>query len=266
MNQVATRDPTLPGLLPDVEAMALADSFRTHVDGIELVIDRMPTTIERQTMKRRSDEIGAALRSVTHSDRVAAAEEIAGLLVAYGYARGDREAAQTVAVYVKHLETMPLFAIRAACEDVKAGRVFDIDQRTGNRKPISPDKEPSTIRLRMVAQKHVDKLEAERWQFEKVLMAKRALPPPADPAMRKRVEGLFVDLKNTLAANMAGEDLAAAESAARRTQSETERRQREVAAEYERLGVEPVTIAGVMMSPELAHKSGISPKPAPRDD
>jgi hypothetical protein len=255
---LALREPTLPGLLPDAEALALADSFKTELDGHRIILDRMPTAVERQMMVRRSSEIGAALKPLSIAQIPAAAEAIAGLLVGYGYARGDRAAEQTVTVYVKHLEQVPLFAIRAACEDVKAGRVFDVDQRTGNRKPLNPDKEPSTIRLRQIAQKHVDALEAERWRFDKVLMAKRALPPPADPAMRKRIEKLFFGLRERLAANMAGEDLAAAEDAVRKTEAKIESRRLEVAAEYERLGVEPVSIAGTVVSPELARKYGLA--------
>ena len=254
MNQVAARPPTFPGLLPDAEALMLADSFQTHIDGLELVVDRMPTAIDRQILARRSAAIDEALRPVSETGRAPAAEVIAGLLVGYGYIRNDPHAEQTITVYVKHLETIPLFAVRAACEDVKGGRVFDIDQRTGNRRPISPDKEPSTVRLRMVAQKHVDALKAEQWRFDKVLRAKRAVAAPASEEERRRVAELFKGLQASLTAGVATEDVERAAELARKAEEGRRARDQEIVAEYVELGIEPMKIAGVLISPELARQ------------
>ena len=255
---VAVRSPTLPGLLPDVEALRLAESFRRFDEYGQAVLDRMPTALERQIMLARSADIAAALAPVSDRPtvRAEAAEIIAGLLVGYGYARGDKAAAQTITVYVKHLDSVPLFAIRAACEDVKAGRVFDVDPKTGNRKPLNPDKEPSTIRLRTVAQKHVDDLRAEQWKFDRVLRAKRALPPPASEEERARLASKLANLGEDLRAKAATEDLDREAVAARVADAMNVARDRDILAEYARLGVEPVRSGSLLVSPELARRTG----------
>ena len=256
---IATRAPTLPGLLPDVEALRLAEGFRAQEQDGQMVLARMPTPDEKETLARRTAEIAIVLEPVG-SDRMRQAEAseiIAGLLVGYGYARGDKAAAQTVAVYVKHLDMLPVFAIRAACEDVKAGRVYDIDARTGNRKPISPDKEPSTVRLRQVAEKHVDALLAEKWKFDRVLRAKRALPPPLDEAGRVRMAAKLIGLKEDLQAADAEEDLEREAAAARLAERQNASRDDMILAEYKQLGIEPIYAAnGILVSPSLAKMTG----------
>lgn len=241
INNLIVPEPTLPGLVPDLEAARLADSFRPVHEGQHVVIDRKPTDAERAILEKRLAAINAELLpiSTNAAARGAAAEVIAGLLVGYGYARGDKRAAQTVTVYVNHLETVPLFAVRAACEDVKSGRVFDTDKRTGNRVPLSPDKEPSTIRLRAVAQRHVDVLKTERWRFQRVLTAKIA-PPPISDVERARVAAGFEALKDELVTRNAETNLAEQAASAAVAEADLKRIREAILAEYRREGLEPV--------------------------
>src|SRR3990167_4735563 len=118
--QVAMREPTLPGLLPNVEAFELAKSSGATLDGFEMVIVRMPTAAERQIMTSRNAALSQALTPISESReaQAEAATVVASLLVGYGSTRRDKAAAETVTVYLEHLRRVPLFAIRAACEDV----------------------------------------------------------------------------------------------------------------------------------------------------
>ncbi len=256
--QLAAHEPTLPGLLPDAEALRLAEVFRAKFEGSCFVVERMPTTVERQTLQRRSAQLTEVLRPIGDGGgRVAASEAIAGLLVAYGYGRNDPRADETITVYVKHLSEVPLFAIRAACEDVRAGRVHDVDRRTGNRVPLSPDKEPSTIRLRAVAQKHVDRVAAEKYAFDKVLMAKRAVEPPASDAERAAVGARFQELAADLARQTAKKELDDAEELAAEVEARRARGDRLIEAEYEALGLTPVrNSAGTLVSLSMMKASG----------
>ena len=253
MNQIERTEQTLPGLLPDVEALELARGFRVVVEGLEVLVDRMPTMVEREIMMARAGAIGRALAPIgeRREDREEAAAAIASMLVGYNSTRKDKAAAETVTVYLQHLKGVPLFAIRAACEDVKAGRVYDVEKRTGNRIPLDPDFPPSTVRLRLVAQKYVEQLQGERWQFEKVLRAKRTIAAPPSEAERQRVGELFKDLQATMTASVAGDDLERAAELERKTEEQRRARDREILAEYERLGIEPMRMAGVLISPEL---------------
>lgn len=258
--QMIAADPTLPGLLPDAEALALARSFQWIVEGTEEMLDRLPTELEREVLRRRFADLAETMRPIEarDGDRAVAAEVIAGLLVGYGYARGDPASRQTVTVYVKHLEMVPLFAIRAACEDVKAGRVFDVDARTGNRRPLNPDKEPSTIRLRAVAEKHAERVRVEQHRFDRILRARRAMPPMPTEAERARVSELLRGLSARMAMASAGEDLARRERLARRAEEERALVEREFLAEYERLGLKPQRAGGMLISPQLAEILGIA--------
>lgn len=256
MNQLTKAAPTIPGLLPDAEALALALSLDARIDGLNVTVTRMPTTVERQVMAARSEAIGKAIRPMAPSERPAAAAAIAGLLVGYGYARNDPRAAETIATYVAHLADMPLFAVVAACDDVRERRVYDTDPRTGNRKPLNPDKEPSTIRLGTIAQKHVDRLSAERYAFDKVLLAKKVLPAPPSQEEREHVAGKLKQLSEDLRAHSAEEDLKVRQRDAARADEKRKGGDRLIRDEYEALGLEPVEQGGLLVSLSMLLASG----------
>lgn len=258
MNKLAIQDPTLPGLLPNVEALRLAQSFHTMVEGYEVLVDRLPTTVERQQLSARVDALAVALRPIGESrdDQADAAAAIAAMLVGYGAGRKDKAAAETVTVYLEHLRGVPLFAIRAACDDVKFGRVYDVEKRTGNRIPLDPDFPPSTVRLRSVAQKHVDELANEKWRFDRLLRAKRIIAPPISEAERVRMAENFRRLQADMARCSADSDL---EETARKVKAADEARARTeqtIIAEYEALGIEPVRNGGILCSLSMLKTAG----------
>jgi hypothetical protein len=259
MNQLAPTEPMLPGLLPNVEALELANSFGAGIDGLEIVVNRMPTMIERQVMAERNNALAHALVPIgeRREDQVQAAAVIASLLVGYSSARKDKAAAETVTVYLEHLKGVPLFAIRAACEDVKAGRVYDVEKRTGNRIPLDPDFPPSTVRLRTVARRHVDVLASEKDRFDRVLRARRTLPPPISQAERELVGERFKDLQAEMRSRSAAADLEEAARKVERAADQRARGDRLIRAEYEALGlVPPTTDGGALVSLSMLRSAG----------
>lgn len=258
MNNSTALAPTLPGLLPNVEAMRLAGSFHTMIEGHEVLVDRLPTAVERQQFWARAEAIADALRPIAgnRDDRAAAAAAIAAMLVGYGAGRKDKAAVETVAVYVEHLREIPLFAIKAACEDVKHGRVYDVEKRTGNRVPLDPDFPPSTIRLRSVAQKHVNELAGEKWRFDRLLRAKRLIKPPISEAERARTIEKIRDLQADMARSGAEVDLAETARKVRLAAEAQARGERLIVAEYEALGLEPVRSGGVLCSLSMMKAGG----------
>ena len=256
--QVAVREQTLPGLLPNEEALELANGFGATLEGFEVLIVRMPTATERQIMTSRNAALVEALTPIGESRdaQSEAATVVASLLVGYGSTRRDKAAAETVTVYLEHLRGVPLFAIRAACEDVKAGRVYDVERRTGNRIPLDPDFPPSTIRLRQVAQKHVDAMELERSRFDRVLRAKKTLPPPICEEERRAVGERFRELQADMARRVAEGDLEETARKARLADEARTRNERLIVAEYEALGLEPVRSGGVLCSLSMMKAAG----------
>lgn len=258
--QIATYHPALPGLVPDDDARALAQSFHVVVEGSTLLIDRLPTVSEREQLANRLARIEQALVAVQPEERTDAQQAIADLLMAYGIVRADPNSAQTVATYVYHLQNLPLFAIKRACEDVKNGRVFDVD-RNGNRRPIDATYPPSTIRLRAVADKHANELYAESLAFRRVLTARKLLANPISAEERKIVGEGLAALGAEIRAREAERDLDAKAARMKFDQEVRARTESRMVAEYDAAGVEPVRIAGILLSLELAVKLGhVRPK------
>ena len=244
--------------MPNAEALALAESFRAQFDGATAVVNRMPSIVERQILSARSEAIGKVLAPIaeTHTAQVEAAAAIGGMLIGFGIARADKSPAETISVYVKHLGSLPLFAIKAACADITGGRVYDVDRRTGNRIPLDPDHPPSTIRVRSVAQKHVDELAAEKWKFDKVLAAKRAIETAPSPAARAVIARGFDELKAVLEQNSAKNSIEEEERAAARAVETAKNNERFILDQYATLGLEPIRNGAVLVSPELAKNTG----------
>lgn len=266
--QVTTYEPTLPGLLPNVEAARLADSFRFIIESHEALIDRMPTVVERQMLASRSASIDAALAPLGRNREThdAAAEALADLFVAYGIGRADKKSGQTVTVYLKHLEGVPLFALIAAVDDVKYNRVYDVHPRTGDRIPLDKDFPPSSIRLRSVAEKHVSKLYEEKLKFDRVLKAKRLFAPPINEAERAKVLAGLQELSRQLGGPDPAEQHAA-HVASWRLHLGMLRRSEDILGEYAARGLAPVRAGRYAVSPELARKLGpLRPLPAPEFD
>jgi hypothetical protein len=255
---LTTQSSILPGLSPEPELERFAESFRPQLDGIQFAVARLPSMVERQQFATRSSQIEAALRpiSASRSERELAGEVLMGMLIGWTIIRNDPNAAETAAVYVKHLESIPLFAIRAACEDIKANRVYDVDQRTGNRIPLNKDHPPSTIRVRSVAQKHVDELAAQKWKFDKVLMAKRTHDVGPGPEERARVAAGFLTLSRQLSDGLLEVNQANEHVRAWRLELVRRRREGEMLEEYAALSAVPQKISGYLISPQLARRLG----------
>lgn len=256
-NALTKAEPMLPGLMPEREADELMMSFRATSQGIIHFVSRLPTRFEREKLAKRRDDIARAMRAIRDSmtEQDDALQDLGGFLLGYGITRNnDRKAAETASAYLKELMDFPLFAIRAAIDDVKNNRVFDVDPKTGNKTRLSPDYPPSTTRMRMIAQKHVDTKGREKWEFDRVLAAKRAYDPPEDPKMRAKVEAGLKELTASMTATQKARIDAERNSVdAQRNRAAMAMRQREtILKEYEALGIAPVMCGSAPMSVTLA--------------
>lgn len=260
-NDLMVTTPTLPGIAPDAEIRAIRDQFVVSFVGTDLVTNRMPTRDERRKFLDHIERLGKDLEPIggRHDTKVAARQPLSDLFMAYGFMRNmtDDQFAKEMAAYIHHLSEIPLFAIVAACADVKAGRVFDVDRRTGNRLPLDPDRPPSTIRLRQVAEKHVERMANEKWSFERILRAKRALDPPVSEQERKRVGDGLRSLASGLAKLSVEDRIEKERLIADKVKKQQDENDRRMLAQYEARGIRPVYVAGCLLSTHLSGKLGL---------
>jgi hypothetical protein len=134
-----------------------------------------PAASLRKQMEARHAEIRTALRpiSMARAEQERAAKIVAGLLGAYTNLKTANPQA-LVAGYVAHLAEQPLFAIIAACDDFKHGRVYDIGSE-GQRIPFTLDHAPSAFRLLDQVKKRAADLQGERYRIGRVLCARQAM-------------------------------------------------------------------------------------------
>lgn len=270
MNHLVTNHPILPGLVPDAEVLALARSFLAVEEYGEMRLDRMPTTLEREQLSKRSSQIAVALEPLQSrgADAIEAKKVLADLFMGYGVMRAmdDEAFRKTVAAYVYHLRDVPLFALRAAVDDFQNHRVYDVDRKTGVRTSVGLDHAPASYRIKTVCEKHAAKLYAEQIEFDRVLRARKTLPPAIPAEERARVGEALRQFAKDFRASVTEDE---AEENRRRVERQQEQMRREEAAmlaEYERLGIPPVRIGGVIASPYLARKLGAMPVAPAREE
>jgi hypothetical protein len=241
--------PALPGLVADLEG---ADVVSRHASKINTefgkdTLPELPGKADRTAIERRISALQTKLRpvsmAVAEQDRVIA--ELGAVWLGYPSMRNADVAAMSTA-YLLDLQDLPLFAILAACEDIRRRRIKNLD----------PDWPPTSPRIHDIAARHVEPIAVAVLQAKRVL-AVRDVRRPVTEAMQAKVGALVNDF--------------AAASRLRLEQDHEERRaeygrryigpfgQKCLEREWAKEGVRPQTTGGanpVMISPSLASQLG----------
>lgn len=238
----------LPGLLPNEDALTLAQSFQIIREGEQVIIDRLPTPAERDILDNRRRELSEALRpaQMAGADRAKASDAILSMLLGYSANKGQGGADALVAAYLTHLESLPLFAIEAACRDVVENKIVMPDGSKPNLEWA-----PSSPVLFHAAEQHTKRKLAERATFDAVLTTKHALPPPLTDEERAARAEQFKATAEKYRLKVKEDDLAKREPALK---AAAEERDRMVGREWEAIGFEPYRGPkgiGALVSPSL---------------
>jgi hypothetical protein len=128
------------------------------------------------------------MRSTKSAIRSEIEEAVAALMMAYPSMRGlsHVEAQVLIRKYADDLSDIPLWSIQAAARDISRGAVSD----------MSPDFPPSAPRVRQLADEHVEWCKKELRDLMVILKAD--VEPPADPAMKARINLGFRKLQQAL--------------------------------------------------------------------
>lgn len=245
MNQVAKRSGH-DLLMFDAEARRVVDDVVSFWpdDGSPVALRRELTKDERRSLAARRLELDRVLRPVraASEDMKRAAECIAQLFLGFPSMR-NIDAQGMVTAYVQHMSHLPLYAIRAACEDVTKGRVKGLD----------PDWPPTSVRLVEVANPHVAPQEEEITTITKALAGK---VPEREPTPEER-ERVRIGLRKMSESFQGGVDHERVERAERVQKSMIDGVNEKILREYARLGREPAyadPARTILLSPALAAK------------
>lgn len=181
----AIKSPTLPGLLPDAEAQRIVDNVVRFWpdDGSPAVLRREVVPDERMILEARRLRLHALLRPMREAGEELrrAAEAIAATMMCFTSMRNVEDPQGLIAAYVQAMSDLPIFAVLAACEDAKAGKIKGQDS----------DFMPSTALMIPAAEKRVFPVEGERLMIQKTLDGK-----VADPELtREQKDKLHVGLR-----------------------------------------------------------------------
>jgi hypothetical protein len=229
--------------MPDEEAERVVDMFNVFEDAGEKMLERLPTSAERSTMQRRSQALHGRLRPVsgTMTDKEAAVRALSSMFGGFPSLR-NADTQGMIAAYMLDLQELPLFAIEAACVDVRKGRIVGLDK----------DWPPSAARVFEAAERHATKVYGEKLKFDRVLAITKVVPPPLSPEAAAEMAGKL----KSVAGGIEARDLAEREAVEKVVTERTLREnQRQIVDAWRARGQPPIYAGpGVLVSPYLIDK------------
>jgi hypothetical protein len=176
---------------------ALAQRLRARVGSLYSLIERddhyrdaLPAPINRAERKelegyRRDLHARLSPASLSRGAMESVAKAVGVLLQAYVNVRsGDMSA--TLAAYVAFVQDQPAWAILAAIDDFRQGRVYDMDSE-GNKIPFTLDHAPSAPRIVNQVEKHTIEIVEERGKVTRLLAIEKIVAPEVSEEERERV-------------------------------------------------------------------------------
>ena len=237
--------PGLPGIAEERdECLELIRWFYGQIDtdtGKD-ELPRLPTKDERAAMQDAVRKLAAKVRPVmsTMTDKEAAMRAISAMLGRFPQLQRDNiDVPGMLSAYLLDLQGLPLFAIEAACIDVRKGKVKGLD-------PGWPPASPVIYKL---AENYAAAVTADLVSAERVLKICRVKPKPLPPAQQEKLAQTmreFVDRRKAEHENDYRDAVKKAMPSIERANNRT------MAKEFERYGDEPkVGKGGIVVSPML---------------
>lgn len=268
INLPASAEPSLPGLAAPAD---LAASFHTFREGMVVVIDRMPTTSERRSLVDRRDHVFVRLRGLGMSmtERETARAMLTAFLGGFPITQAagfDLEG--TINAYLIQLNDVPLWALEKGIDNIRT-RKFKVRGKDGEEEDLGRDYPIPAFRVLDAANAAAEAARNELAQIERVLSATEVAREEVSDEERK-----IVGAKIKLMADETRRRLGSCDDDVARAQRETAakaeierinkmrlRQDEEFRREYARLGCEPQFVGGFLVSPGLAMKMGMVPRP-----
>lgn len=223
----------------------------SHREGRRLLLINMPTQSEKHQLANRLRTIGKALKLWNTDDVVRAISRMLSCFEQYLHETGSevKGAAhkKIAAKWAMEMQGLPDWAVTRACDAIRAGTVAD----------VSKDFPPSIPRVRDLAESYCAEYRAEQEKISDALQGQPFIEPPA-PEERERIKGKFKTFAEAFRADVEREGKAA-EDGRGDTKGGDGGSQAAILGHYRAIGVEPVSIAGILISPELLRQLGRDP-------
>lgn len=251
--EVIVQQPALPGFVEDVEALAIARAYFGQIEDYgqgKLALPTLPTAQERAVLEQRAADLRRVLQPISYADADRQRAMLAFGRLFLGYPTLEKvDKAEKAAAYMIDCADLPAFAIEAAVEDIKHGRVKGLDL----------DYPPSSPRVYKIAEAHRDRVSTqERFPIERVLSVKLLSKPAQTAEEEKRVGELMRGLADSM--TVEHEDREREERKVL-LDKQAARNTTDVEREWAALGLEPVTYKlgarTVPMSVSLARSLGM---------
>lgn len=245
-NDLAIQNSMLPGLVPGADAAQIVAMIHVHNEGRGLELSRFPNEREMTILKTRTDELNFQLKPISYADAMRQKAVAAFSDMFRGYpALANTDTRALLNDFLTHLKEYPLFAIVAACEDVKHGRVKD----------IRIDRVPNTVQLRRVVEGYVADVREEKFHIDQRLTIKKILTPVMPAEQRKKFGQALADLAESMRAPLEREKQEARD---RFVAVSLDRREKDILRDYAAAGIDPIRARdGSLMSYSLAKQIGL---------
>jgi len=225
MNAVTKREEATLADFEEIDARALVEEFAARIvqERGAAHLPALPTQDERKFMARYDATLHRRLRPISEalSDREHATKAIAQMLTGWLGQMRHVDVEALIAAHVTFLMDVPLFAIIAACDDVRHNRVKGLDANFP----------PSSVVLLKQATSYIEDVNAERYKLKRVLAVDKVLRAPVSAEETARIAKKMKDLAVTLPAM---DPFEASREAARRAGQERSAQisQRSILREY----------------------------------
>jgi hypothetical protein len=257
-NSLIAQSETLPGLLPDEDAMRLAESLARTISADDRgrpCMDRLPTVVERQMLDRRRADVIMALDGINMGGpgEGRARSALAALFAGYSSLQ-NANTLQMLDTYLGWLGDLPDFAIVEACALIGRGKAQIIDPATEKPQSVGLRFPPTPAEMHVLASPFAKRRWDEVLLIERVLRVKEITPRPVSDAERARVAEKIADLAASMKVPLERER---DERSAARAQQTAAGGQQSIAAQWRAEGYEPMFKPdGSIQSPSLLRSVG----------
>jgi hypothetical protein len=239
VTDIAVKTPA--GLLADEQASEVLAQFTTFIEGATVIINRMPTTVERKTLSKRARDLESVIAALGSAGMGEAKKLLAQFFLGYPSLL-NADAPGLITAYISDLRSVPLFALRAALDDIKHGRITVSDGK-GRQMPLDKDWPPSSSRIYDIAVKISEPSWQEFTKINRVLGTVQLARPDMTDDERERVKLKIKSLHSQFTKSVATDDanvIDANQEAELRAEAERARQQQAREMEYRSAGLEPI--------------------------